>query len=483
MQQFLRRRLNDGVFFIVLMVILGGFALLLHINPTHSSTMNAVDGRINLILQAQAWLHGRLDIGVPVHDSIILNGKVYIIYAPLPALLMVPFVAVLGDKFSDIWFTWAFAALNIILLFRTLEVMRVRSITRRTPLENGIMALTFGFGTIALWLCLGGEVWFTIQTISIFGIMLTLHSTLGRRWPLATLGVGIVMLTRTSEALIGLVPLIVYLHDLGVGRRIGHQWHLLPQRWPSLRELAIILTPFAVAALILLVHNKLYFANPLSTGYDIQNQQDYPGIRYGILSWHYIWPNVVVDFLRWPSFSFTGINDVHPQPDLFIDGMGTSMFFSTPLLAIFLFAPQGKTPQPWLRSTFWITVAIILLSVLAFCAAGWSQVGARYVLPLYPLLFLLLAQRAAPLDMRWISLAGLSIFINLLLAHTFWYKEPGKVFVAGSAGVVLLACLLALILLHRQRQQQEEIAPLAPEMIPAGSTARDESPEKQPLLK
>jgi hypothetical protein len=473
MHQFLRRRLHDGIFFAMLMVLLGGFALLLGIDPTQHSTSH-------LILQAQAWLHGHLDIGVHIHDSIIINGKVYIIYPPLPALMMVPFVAILGNRFSDVWFTWVFAALNIILLFRTLEVMRVRRITNRATLENLIIAITFGFGTIALWLCLGGRVWLTVQTISIFGIMITLHSTLSRRWPLATLGVGMVMLTRTSEALIGIVPLIVYLHDLGIGRRIQHQWHFLPQRWPSIRELAVTLAPFVVALLIYLVHNQLYYGNFLSTGYDIQNQQDYPQIKYGVLSWHYIWPNFVVNFLRWPSFNFTGPFDLKPQPDLMMDGVGTSMFFSTPLLAIFLFAPQGKTPQTWLRNTLWVTIAIILLSVLAFCGTGYLQVGARYVFPLYPLLFLLLAQRASPLNTRWISLAGLSIFINLLLARTFWESRPSKEFVAVSAGIVLIACMIAIIMLRRQGQQYEEIAPLAPAMIPAESVYSDESTAKQP---
>ncbi|MEO9028735.1 MAG: hypothetical protein ABI413_07975 [Ktedonobacteraceae bacterium] len=456
MQKFLRRRLNDGIFFVMLMVALGGFALALHIDPTHPSAPYPSGGQVNLILQAQAWLHGRLDIGISVHDTIILKSKVYVIYPPLPALLMVPFIAVLGDRFSDIWFTWVFAALNIILLFRTLEVMRVHRITTRTALENGIMALTFGFGTIALWLCLGGRVWFTSQTISIVGIMLTLHSTLSRRWPMATLSVGMVMLTRTSEVLIGLVPLVVYLHDLGVGRRDQDRWHWLPQRWPSLRELAVTLIPFVGALLIFLVHNKLYFGSLLSTGYDIQNQQNYPEIKYGVIGWHYIWPNFVIDFLRWPSFSFTSPFDVHPQPDLQVGGIGTSIFFSTPLLAIFLFAPQGKTLQSWLRNTLWVTVALMLLTVLTFCAAGWSQVGARYLFPLYPLLFLLLAQRAALLDTRWISLAGLSIFINLLLARTFWYKAPSATFTITSAGIVLISCVIALIMLRIQRQQEDK---------------------------
>lgn len=457
MHKFLSRRVNDGIFFVVLMAALGSIALALHLHPLRPSVPN---GDL-LIRQAQAWLHGHLDIGEALGDTILIGGKVYIIYPPLPALLMLPFVAVLHSKFSDVWFTWAFAALNIVLLFRTLEVMRVRHITTRTPLENGIIALAFGFGTIALWLGLDGKVWFTIQTISICGIIFTLHSTLCRRWSLATLGVGLVALTRTSDALIALVPLVVYLHDLGVGRRIQSRWQLLPERWPSPRELAITLAPFIIAMLILLIHNKLYFGNPLSSGYDIQNQQDYPSIKYGVLSWHYIWPNVVVDFLRWPSFHFTGPFDVNPQPDLMIDGVGTNIFFTTPLLALFLFAPQGKTPQPWLRYTFWGTVATMLMTLLLFCATGWNQVGARYLFSLYPLLFLLLAQRAARLDVRWLSLAGLSVFINLLLARTFWESPPTVTFAVGSAGIVLLACIMAFLLLYWQkRQQQVETAPL-----------------------
>lgn len=478
MQKFIRRRLIDGGFFSVLMVLLGGIAMLLHIYPTLPSSAT------HFILQAQAWLHGHLDIGSDhIHDTILVGGKVYSVFPPLPALMMLPLVAIMGKTFSDVWFTWVFAALNIILLFRTLEVMRAHGITKRTLLENLILAITFGFGTIALWMSLGGEVWFTAQVISIFGILITLHSALSRRWPLATLGVGMVMLTRTSEVLIGIVPLVVYLHDLGVGRRIQQHWHVLPQRWPSIRELAVTLAPFVVALLIFLLHNKLYFNSFFGTGYDIQQRQDYPEVQYGLVSWHYIWPNFVVDFLSFPNFSFSNHFDLHPQLNLYMRGMGTSIFFSTPLLAIFLFAPQGKTSQTWLRNTFWATIALLLLPVLLYSYEGWNQVGARYLLPLYPLLFLLLAQRAAQLNMRWISLAGLSIFINLLLARTFWVGSLSKSFVAESAGIILLACLIAIILLRKQEQQHEKNTPFTSPTTPAESAHSGENTEKRLIVK
>ncbi len=47
--------------------------------------------------------------------------------------------------------------------------MRVCRITIRTPLDDLIIAITFGFGMLVLRLCLGGRVWFTAQIISIFG--------------------------------------------------------------------------------------------------------------------------------------------------------------------------------------------------------------------------------------------------------------------------------------------------------------------------
>src|ERR1035438_5802265 len=103
-------------------------------------------------------------------------------------------------------------------------------------------------------------------------------------------------------------------------------------------------------------------------------------------------------FVRHTHIPFPSGLDLYPQPDLFSSGIGTNIFFSTPLLVIFLSAPQGKTSHTWLRNTLWITVTLMLITVLLYCTTGWVQVGSRYLFGFYPLLFLLLAQRAAPLD-------------------------------------------------------------------------------------
>src|SRR5687768_4979442 len=65
---------------------------------------------------ADAFLHGQLHLRVPapqLHDLSFYNGHHYLYWAPLPAVVLMPFVAVFGVRFSDVVFTLALAALNV----------------------------------------------------------------------------------------------------------------------------------------------------------------------------------------------------------------------------------------------------------------------------------------------------------------------------------------------------------------------------------
>lgn len=78
---------------------------------------------------------------------------------------------------------------------------------------------------------------------------------------------------------------------------------------------------FAMLMVLLGGFALLLRIDPTQQSNETHYQQDYPQIKYGVLSWHYIWPNFVVNFLRWPSFNFTGPFDLKPQPDLKMDGV------------------------------------------------------------------------------------------------------------------------------------------------------------------
>jgi hypothetical protein len=427
----------------------------------------------HFVEQARSWLHGRMDVPAWLgHDLVRVGPRDYIVYPPAPALLMLPFVALLGAHFSDIWFSWLAAALNVALLYHLLNALVAAGWLRRTARENAIIASTFGLGTIALWLALGGTVWFVAQTLAVTFTIVLLLGVVRRQWWLASAALGALFLTRTPDALGAIVlgaALLWHSGPYAVGdsgqecpphagphsphtapspRRRGvinraptwwptalrradgasNQYRPLSNRplfpslaitRPSWSRLAAAIIPFAVAVGIWLVRNQLYFGHPLSSGYDLQIQQDYPQIKYGLLSWHYVWPNFVADFLNMPAFTFRTPYDLTPLGDLLRGGNGTSVFFTTPLFLLF-FLPARSTAPAWLRAALWLTVAGLVIFVLFWNLTGWYQAGARYLFDAYPYLFALLAMRGDRLGWRWLALACMGAMVNLGLANAFW---------------------------------------------------------------
>ena len=412
--------------FVVMVIILAGLGLLFHTGPFTTSRAPY------FVVQAQVWLDGRFDVTglLGSHDTVIHDGLLYIVYPPLPAILMLPFVAILGPTFSDIWFTWGVAALNVVFVYHILDVLRAKGWSQRTQRENIFLAILFGIGTVGLWLALEGDVWFTSQTVVVLFLLLMILATLQERWWIASLAVGLVFLTRSDDVVAGVFPLIFYARSLGdtarvqMGDSYATIWQNLrawrPARAPRIGEVIAFVVPFGICAAILLVRNQIYFGSVLSTGYDLQIQQDYPSIHYGLLSWHYLWPNFVADFLNLPSFVFTTHFDTFPHVNLYQNGDGTSLFFSTPLFLLFFVPTLTRTSFHWLRITLWSVVVVMLTPTLLFNGTGFSQVGARYLFDVYPFLWMLLALRANTIGWRWITLAAASVAINIALAQTFW---------------------------------------------------------------
>ena len=67
---------------------------------------------------ADALLHGRLDLAQPPssYDLLVVDGRAYVAGSPMPAILLLPFVAVFGVGVSDILFGIVVGALNTALV-------------------------------------------------------------------------------------------------------------------------------------------------------------------------------------------------------------------------------------------------------------------------------------------------------------------------------------------------------------------------------
>ncbi len=103
---------------------------------------------------ADAFLHGqfhfRLDPPI-THDLVIFDNKIFAYWPPFPALLMMPFVAILGVNFPDILFTIFLGSFNVSLLTILFSELRKKGIIYLDPIKQGLLGtIFFAFGTVYL---------------------------------------------------------------------------------------------------------------------------------------------------------------------------------------------------------------------------------------------------------------------------------------------------------------------------------------------
>lgn len=406
-----------GLFFVALLSLLA-FQSSFHI--AHFGTSSAP----HFVYQADAFLHGRWNINLPadVTDVVAINGKNYIIYPLFPALVFVPFVAIWGLATSDIFFTVVCSAISLSLLYLLFEQVRANGLTRRNWLENACIAALCYYGSITLWLSVGGEIWLTAHIVAVMMTLLSLLLGFRRHYTWSALALAGAFFSRGT--LLAGFPLMLYLawEDGGqpqlLPRFVRSLWRRRPD-WSAVpwRRLAGPVAVTVAAAALYLAHNALLFGSPLESGYTFNIQQHYPEITQGVFNIAYVPGNIVLNFLSFPRVVMQGPFDRHPVVDMLNGGYGISVFFTTPL---FLLLFSRNRTFSWLRAALWITIGLIVVQVLFFAAAGWLQFGARYLYEAYPYGFLLLVLNEVRLDWRFAVLGVLGIAFNELGALQFW---------------------------------------------------------------
>lgn len=383
------------------------------------------------LYQAQSFLQGRFDLDLPswVTDIVTLHGKSYIVYPPLPAVLLMPFVALFGLHTSDVLFTAVLSALNLPLLYLLLEQVRANGLTRRPRWENLLIAGLLYYGSINLWLSLGGRMWFTAHILCMTCSLLSLLLAFRRRFAWSAVLLGCAFFSRAT-AIFGF-PFLLYLvwQDAGAGHELERFIASLRARAPDWgavpwRRLAPPVLVIAGTGILFLVRNILVFGAPLETGYAILIHQRYPMVTQGPFCPCYVPANVVANFFTFPRITFSGpfggAFDRHPVFDMLNNGLAVSVFVTTPLFLLLFWRNRRRD---LMRAALWLTLGIIVVMVLLFHASGWYQFGARYLYDGYAYAFLLLALSDARVDWRFVALGVIGILINVLGAHQFWTSQ------------------------------------------------------------
>ena len=159
-------------------------------------------GRPDFFYLADAFLHGRFWLDRPFGpwDNVIVDCRVYVPFAPFPAIAFAPLVALIGPVTADRWeqvIDSAIAAIDVGLCWWLMGRLGVRTVVERIWL-----VFLLGFSTQILWVTTRGGVWHTGHLIAMALTLAGLLESFGRRRPwLLGLVVGAAFLTRAPVAL------------------------------------------------------------------------------------------------------------------------------------------------------------------------------------------------------------------------------------------------------------------------------------------
>ena len=382
-----------GLRFVVLVL---SCAFLCGLLVSHSLLDERRLGRNQAVFQAQALLDGRLDIPHDFHDMAVVDGRNYVIYPPLPSLLMLPAVAIWGDRTNTTVIGLALSVLSAMVL---LSLLRRRGLSGIDALW---LTLAFLFGT-AYWFCQikANEVYFLAHIVAVLCALTALWEFFGpRRLWLVGLLVGLAFLSRQLS-----IYLLVFF-----ALALWSEQSLRP-RWVLLRQWLLLGAGFAGCAIAMLVWNQLRFGDALETGYAylqlpefLQQRID----RYGLFSWHYLPHNAAylliqgldIEFNAW-TMEAGGMNP-----------FGTSLTIASPFVVAAFWARENRRFQ----LAAWLAIGLCALHQMLYYNNGWSQInGQRFALDFLPLLLLLCASgvRQWPRSL-WQALIVYAVGVNAL---------------------------------------------------------------------
>ncbi len=311
-------------------------------------------------------------------------GKFYVIQPPMPAILSLPFIYLLGKNFQQQYLAHVLGAGLVVL---TMAVSYKLKKDLSLSVFSGIMV---GFGSIIWYLSATGSVWYLGQVSSAFFLTAALLESFGKKRPL-TVGIflGAAFLSRIHTILS--LPLFIFL--------------ITKSKKDILKNIIYLGVGAAPFFLFNFYYNFIRFGTIFDKGYFLApGIYSEPWFSKGMLNIAYIPEHLKILFLKLPNF----FN--HPpyiQPSWY----GLAIWITTP---VFFFALRSPIREN-LTKMLWLAVILIFIMVSLRGGTGWTQFGYRYAVDFYPFLTLLTIKgiiRTGLKKYHWILLL-IGVIVNL----------------------------------------------------------------------
>jgi hypothetical protein len=414
--------------------VLGGLVYVL----SNTERLNFYD---HFVWQAQAFLDGHAWIPWPVSSGPFQNGYFQDVYPlageagrallpfpPLPAIVLLPFVAIWGLSTNAALIAALLGGINVALAWR------LTSRLTSDPLVAVLATLFYGFGTVAWYAAVLGSTWFFAHVVASTLLLLAITGALdierreshGRLLPAG--------LIDGRQFLVGL------LFGLAAGARLTTVFAapffvFVGGGGSPLRRGLSAGVGAAIPFLVLLAYNVVTTGSPLHPGYDYLYGHEFQPVPSGLLvdllpglsgiTYHpgdwalqdprYVPQNLLI-MLAWlpdlrPECGLSLLDQACPwlQPDR----LGTSLLLTSPgwLLALPVVLRDGR--RRIVLGAALAVGAVALINLMHF-SQGWVQFGYRFSNDFAPFLLVLLTLGLARAGVRWwtIGLVALSVAVN-----------------------------------------------------------------------
>jgi hypothetical protein len=369
---------------------------------------------------ADAFLHGRTYLVAPpsTHDLTAHQGRWYVPFPPLPALLMMPPVWGLGlARVNTVFFCALFGGLNVALIFLLVTTLSGRGWSKLATPDHLWLTVLFGLGSVHWYMATIGSVWFVAQVCTVtfvaLAVWLAVRAPWGRATPwLAGLALACAVLARPNVILTWPLLIGIALMDQRAGgggiATAAKQWRRV-LAWAAASALPLVL---AVGAL--LAYNWVRFADPFEFGYRAANVAEKlaDDLRtFGQFHLHYAPKNFWAMLLAGPQWD-DALNFWKPDPE------GMSLLLTTPAL-IYLRRALLRTP---LAIGAWGALGLLLIPLLLYYNTGWWQFGYRFSLDFMVPVVVLLAL-AAGNRIGWAMKALILVGVVVNLYGVIWWHS------------------------------------------------------------
>ena len=357
-------------------------AILSHFRPTPYN---------NYVLLAQALLHGRVWIDWPgaYIDALQYGGRYYIIEAPLPALLLLPFVAIFGSPTNQTVLAVVLAGVAVGGAWELGERLGL------TASANAWICAFLLAGTDLLWCATLGDVWFLAHVSALCFTMLALVELAGKRrgW-LVALFAACAIESRFSMILA--LPVYAYLLALGGPREVEGR--------RTARPLLSFASVLASVAVLWLLYNRARWGIWSDIGYTTWYHQDQAGMPTGSP-----FRLVYLPYQLW-SFFVQLPTRIAEYPWLRPEYSGVALTWTSPALVLAFLA---RGPARWVIA-LWVAALLTAIPNLLYYVNGFAQFGMRHALDFEPFLVALMMLAVRDRFPRWgYALIAYSVVVGL----------------------------------------------------------------------